>query len=70
MNLVWLPLSVVLGIAGFYVFLALYLLCRLFGAWAVGTQRLGRRSTSQPSLPAWMPPPESLERHKDSTIQA
>ena len=68
MNLVWLPLSVVLGIAGFYVFLALYLLCRLFGAWAVGTQR--PRSTPQPSLPAWMPPPESLDRHKDSTIQA
>ena len=69
-DMVWLPLSVVLGIAGFYIFLALYLMCRLFSGWAIGSLRAGRHTNSEPPLPAWMPPPEALERREESTIQA
>ncbi len=68
--MVWLPLSIVLGIVGFYMLLALYLMCRLLSAWAIGGQRAGRRSNTEPPLPAWMPPSEVLDRHSHSSIQA
>ncbi len=70
MDMTWLPLSIVLGIVGFYLFLALYLMCRLLGGWAMGGLRAGRHFSPEPPLPAWMPPPEALERHEKSTIQA
>lgn len=63
----WLPLLLVLSIVGFYVFLALYLLCRFVGGWALASLQPERQVGRQPSLPAWTPPAEALEESSKKT---